>query len=92
MLAASGAIRPIKGLPMSTSPLQSGAPPRPEDVQVLAAHAGLSLSPAHFAELLDAYGHVQKMLARIRSDRPYADEPAHVFIAETYAISTRSAA
>jgi hypothetical protein len=65
---------------MSETSVHSEARMRPEDIQTLAAHAGLPLSPTHLAELVDAYGYIAPMLARIRRDRPYADEPAHVFV------------
>jgi hypothetical protein len=75
----------IKGLSMSRASVHPEAPPvRPEDISVLAAHAGLALSPAHLAELVDAYGYIAPMLARIRRHRPATDEPAHVFVAATF--------
>ncbi|MCO6416794.1 hypothetical protein JYK14_11575 [Siccirubricoccus sp. KC 17139] len=57
-----------------------------EELKVLAAKAGLEGLPAEYrAELLSAYRHLEVMLARIRQDRPQADEPAHVFVAATFA-------
>lgn len=50
-----------------------------DEIAVLARHAGLNLSPAHFDELVQAYGSVEPMLRRIRNGRDRADEPAHVF-------------
>jgi hypothetical protein len=76
---------------MSETSVHSEARLRPEDVQMLAAHAGLRLSPSHLAELVDAYGHVAAMVARIRRDRPYSDEPAHVFVPLTFTPFAREA-
>ena len=58
-------------------------PPTPatrEEIAVLARRAGLKLGTEHFDQLVDAYGHLEQMLGRIRSARSYADEPAHVFV------------
>ena len=58
-------------------------PPEPatvEEIAVLASRAGLKLSAQHFDQLVDAYGHLERMLGRIRRARSYADEPAHVFV------------
>jgi hypothetical protein len=58
-------------------------PPTPatrEEIAVLARRAGLELGAAHFDQLVDAYGHLERMLGRIRRARSYADEPAHVFV------------
>jgi hypothetical protein len=51
-----------------------------EEIAVLARRAGLELSTEHFDQLVDAYGHLERMLGRIRRARSYADEPAHVFV------------
>jgi hypothetical protein len=51
-----------------------------EEIAVLARRAGLDLKPEHFDQLVEAYGHVEQMLARLRGARTYADEPAHVFV------------
>jgi hypothetical protein len=59
-----------------------------QHVAILAASAGMQLSEAHLAELVDAYGYIQRMLARIHGRFDRADEPAHVFVASTFA-STR---
>jgi hypothetical protein len=57
-----------------------------EELRVLAGKAGLDNLPAEYhAELLSAYRHLEGMLARIRRDRPQGDEPAHVFVASTFA-------
>ena len=60
-----------------------------EDVRVLARQAGLEdLPEPYFEELLSAYGHLRRMTARIRRDQPYSAEPAHVFVATTFARET----
>ena len=51
-----------------------------EEIAVLARRAGLQLNEEHFQQLVDAYGHLERMLGRIRRARCYADEPAHVFV------------
>ena len=56
------------------------APGTREEIAVLARRAGLDLSAEHFSQLVDAYGHLERMLGRIRRARSYADEPAHVFV------------
>jgi hypothetical protein len=57
-----------------------------EELAVLAKQAGLDQLPAEYqAELLSAWRHVEKIAARIPHARPYADEPAHVFPAATFA-------
>ena len=58
-------------------------PPTPatrEEIAVLARRAGLELGAEHFDQLVDAFGHLEQMLGRIRRARSYADEPAHVFV------------
>jgi hypothetical protein len=55
-------------------------PATQEEIAVLARRAGLDLSAEHFNQLVDAYGHLELMLRRIRRARSYADEPAHVFV------------
>jgi hypothetical protein len=55
-------------------------PATQEEIAVLARRAGLDLSAEHFNQLVDAYGHLELMLGRIRRARSYADEPAHVFV------------
>ena len=56
------------------------APATREEIAVLARRADLELSAKHFDQLVDAYGHLELMLARLRRGRSYADEPAHVFV------------
>jgi hypothetical protein len=55
-----------------------------EEVAVLAKQAGLDLPEPYFEELVSAYRHVQRLVARISHDRPRGDEPAHVFVATTF--------
>ena len=50
-----------------------------DEIVSLAKYAGLHLPPEYFDELVDAFGHVQRMVARLPAKRPHADEPAHVF-------------
>ncbi|OZI20432.1 hypothetical protein CAL26_23320 [Bordetella genomosp. 9] len=64
--------------------MQTEAFARPDDLRILAAHAGLSLTPEHLAELADAWRYIAPMLARIPRDRPYADEAAHAFVPATF--------
>jgi hypothetical protein len=73
-----------RGFSMSETSAQSEACTRLEDLRVLAAHAGLPLSPAHLAELADAWSYIEPMLSRIRRNRPHADEPAHTFVPLTF--------
>ena len=35
-------------------------------------------------ELIDAYGHVRRMVERVSAARPRGDEPAHVFVASAF--------
>ncbi|MFO1084950.1 MAG: hypothetical protein U1E21_10320 [Reyranellaceae bacterium] len=51
-----------------------------DDIVRLARQAGLDLPAAHLPELIEAYGHVRRMVARLPSGRPHGDEPAHVFV------------
>jgi hypothetical protein len=50
-----------------------------DEIVLLAKHAGLDLPPEYFDELVDAYAHVRRMVARLPRNRPRGDEPAHVF-------------
>jgi hypothetical protein len=72
-----GSLFPIEVHKMPALPLSSASP---ETVAILARNAGLSLSPAHMAELVDAYGYIERMLARLHRNRARADEPAHIFV------------
>jgi len=50
-----------------------------EEIVLLARHAGLDLPDTYLDELVDAYGRVRAMVARLPQSRPRGDEPAHVF-------------
>jgi hypothetical protein len=63
----------------------SSEPATREEIAVLARRAGLELSAEYFDQLVDAYGHLERMLGRIRRARSYADEPAHVFVPTKFA-------
>ena len=62
------------------------APATREEIAVLARRAGLKLTEEHFEELVEAYGYVEQMLARLRRARSYADEPAHVFVPRKFVL------
>ncbi len=53
--------------------------PTPEEIALLARHAGLELPAEYFQQLVSAYGHVRRMIDRLPLDRPRDDEPAHSF-------------
>jgi hypothetical protein len=65
-------------VPRQEHPMTEATMSRDEIVS-LAKYAGLDLPPEYFDELVDAFGHVQRMVARLPADRPRGDEPAHVF-------------
>jgi hypothetical protein len=58
--------------------------PTDDDIARLARQAGLDLPAEFMPELIDAYGHVRQMTARVRAARPRGDEPAHVFVASAF--------
>ncbi|GAC1607135.1 MAG: hypothetical protein NVS3B2_15770 [Ramlibacter sp.] len=41
--------------------------------------AGFSLTPEQLGEYYEAYGYVEAMAARLRSERSHMAEPAHIF-------------
>jgi hypothetical protein len=51
-----------------------------DEIVHLARQAGLVLPAEYAAELIEAYGHVRRMIGRISTVRPHGDEPAHVFV------------
>ena len=51
----------------------------PDEVLTLARNAGLDLPEPYAGEIVAAYGHLQRLLARLPRDLPMAAEPAHVF-------------
>ena len=53
--------------------------PSDDEIVALARQAGLVLPAAYRAELIEAYGHVRRMIDRLPRTRPYGDEPAQVF-------------
>ena len=55
--------------------------PRDEGAGLVKA-AGLAPSPAQFDEIVEAYGYVRAMTARLKSGFDYDAEPAHVFVPE----------
>lgn len=55
-----------------------------DEILALARQTGLDLPAEYQAELVEAYGHVRQMIARIAVARPRADEPAHVFVPTTF--------
>jgi len=58
--------------------------PSDDDIKRLARQAGLDLPAEFMPELIEAYGHVRQMTARVRAARPRGDEPAHVFVASAF--------
>ena len=50
-----------------------------DEIAAMARTAGLDLAPEHLDELVDAYGHLEPMLMRLRRGRDRSEEPAHVF-------------
>jgi hypothetical protein len=58
--------------------------PTHDEIALLARHAGLDLPPEYFQQLVDAYGNVRRMVARLPRDWPRSDEPAHVFVPTTF--------
>jgi hypothetical protein len=55
-----------------------------DEILLLAKHAGLDLPEAYQDELVEVFGHVRAMVARLPAPRPRADEPAHVFVASKF--------
>lgn len=53
--------------------------PGRRDILLLARLAGLDLPAAYEAELVEAYGHVRRLVRHLPQTRPRGDEPAHVF-------------
>lgn len=50
-----------------------------DDILVLARLADLRLPSAYQDELVEAYGHVRRLIAHLSRSRPRGDEPAHTF-------------
>jgi hypothetical protein len=55
-----------------------------DEILLLARHAGLDLPAEYHDALIEVFGHVQAMVARIPKPRPRQDEPAHVFVAARF--------
>ena len=53
--------------------------PSQDEIVLLARQAGLNLPPEYFAELIEAYVNVRRMIDRIPTGRPRGDEPGHIF-------------
>lgn len=52
------------------------------EVAVLVKAAGLEPSQSKFEEIVEAYGYLRAMTARLQSGFSYGSEPAHVFVPE----------
>ena len=52
------------------------------EVAVLVKAAGLEPSQSQFEEIVEAYGYLRAMTARLHSGFGYGSEPAHVFVPE----------
>jgi hypothetical protein len=55
-----------------------------DEIVHLARQAGLVLPAEYVPELIEAYGHVRRMINRITTARPHGDEPAHVFVPSVF--------
>jgi hypothetical protein len=49
------------------------------EMTVFLARAGFALTPAQVTEYAEAYGYIAEMATRIRGERSYMAEPAHIF-------------
>jgi hypothetical protein len=58
-----------------------------DELAALISRAGFTLTPEQIAEYAEAYGYIAEMAARIRDDRSYMAEPAHIF---TFPMEARS--
>ena len=52
------------------------------EVAVLVKAAGLEPSQSQFDEIVEVYGYLRAMTARLQSGFGYGSEPAHVFVPE----------
>ncbi len=59
--------------------MTAGAEPDRDAILAAARLAGLTLPPSYEAELVEAYGHVRRLVADLPGPRERADEPAHIF-------------
>jgi hypothetical protein len=55
-----------------------------DEIVQLARQAGLVLPAEYVPELIEAHGHVRRMIGRISTVRPHGDEPAHVFVPSVF--------
>ena len=68
------------------------AEPYPEAVfDAALARAGITLTPAERAALLDVSRHIAASTARIRKERPVGTEPATVFVPGPIAVAGQGA-
>ena len=51
----------------------------PDDILSMARLAGLELPASYQAELIEAYGHVRRLVSLLPQRGSRGDEPAHVF-------------
>ena len=58
--------------------------PSDDEIVQLARQAGLVLPAEYVPELIEAYGHVRRMIGHISAARPHGDEPAHVFVPSVF--------
>ena len=54
--------------------------PSDDEIVLLARQAGLNLPAEYLPELIEAYGHVRRMIDRLPTGRPRGDEPAPTFV------------
>jgi hypothetical protein len=61
-------------------PIETPAPKATaEEVALLVKLARLQPTPAQFEEIVEAYGFIQEMTARLHTNFDFGEEPAHVF-------------
>ncbi len=61
-------------------PIENPAPrASAEEIALLVKLARLDPSPSQFAEMVEAYGFIQEMTARLHTNFDFGEEPAHVF-------------
>jgi hypothetical protein len=63
----------------STAPVPDNMPLNRNDILVLARLADLHLAAAYQNELVEAYGHINSLVACLPRSRPRGHEPAHIF-------------
>ncbi|MBT9289691.1 hypothetical protein [Prosthecodimorpha staleyi] len=61
-------------------PIEKPAPKATtEEIALLVKLARLDPAPAQFDEIVEAYGFIQEMTARLHTNFDFSAEPAHVF-------------